>query len=411
MENNNYEITTTNKNKIVLNNDSEKKETITTNNKGEIYDSRNTAIVPSDGNKLKPRNESKSGLLVINKQELNSDYVKDRIREEKEAKIDFNKAERIPVSNNIFFNPIFYTTVCGLISAVIAWGCVEPYVLIDGNRESTAALTIMVVFLNVLLCTTISGIDGLMSGNLLKMLKNGAIGLGCGLLWGFIGGRFLANLVMAIIFILMRSLFPYMLSGSLSITDYIFHMIARSPAWAFMGMGIGAIPGIANSSSKMIFNGIIGGILGGFIGGFLFDPISYITHSMNIGAGLSRGIGFACLAISTSFFVGLVENMAKDVWITMKSGPLRGKQFVIYHNPTFIGSSPKSDIYIFKDPDVMPTHAKIIKKGSKYEISEGSLGSDIYVNSEKINGSKILEANDTIIVGQSILEFQQREKR
>ena len=432
MENNNYEIATKDQNKIVINKGSENNVAMMPNNKeeissrgntamtpgnrGEIYNGNNTAMMPSDGTAMMPQDESNSGLLVIKKQDLNSDYVKNRIREEKEAKIDFNQAERIPVSNNIFLNPIFYTAVCGLFSALIVWACVEPFVLTQNGKESTTALHIMVISLNMLLCGAISGLDGLMSGNFLKMFKNGGIGLACGLVWGIVGGRFLANVIMGLITILLALLFPTMINNNcgqeIPLSAYPFSMIARAPAWAFMGLGVGAIPGIANSSTKMTINGLIGGMLGGFLGGFLFDPISYITHTdATTGAGLSRCIGFATLGMLTGFFVGLVENMAKDVWVTMKSGPLRGKQFVIYHNPTLIGSSPKSDIYIFKDPNVMPTHAKITKKGSKYEISEGNLGSDIYVNSVKINGSKILEPNDTIIVGQSILEFQQKEKR
>jgi pSer/pThr/pTyr-binding forkhead associated (FHA) protein len=75
-----------------------------------------------------------------------------------------------------------------------------------------------------------------------------------------------------------------------------------------------------------------------------------------------------------------------------------------------IGSSPRSDIYIFKDSKVMPTHAKIQKKGNKYEIIDNSKGVGVYVNSKKINESKILEDNDEIILGQSILEFQQKER-
>ena len=359
-------------------------------------------------------------LIVIKKQDLNTEYVKNKIIEEKESKRDLNKAERIPVETNIFLNPIFYTAACGLISAAIVWGCTEPFISTSGiaTNKRTIFLLLMMLGMCTILGSTISALDPLMSGNFKKALKNSAIGFGAGLVWAILGGGIIAGSIMWAIRNLMLAIFPNLIEilrnspdGRYTIPIVIYIMTARAPAWAVMGMGIGAIPGIASLSKKIAFNGIIGGLLGGFLGGFLFDPIIYLTQDLASGASLSRGIGFGVLGLLTGFFVGLVENMAKDVWVTMKSGPLRGKQFVIYHNPTLIGSSPRSDIYIFKDPNVMPTHAKIQKRGSKYEIIDDSRGVGVYVNTEKINGSKILENKDEIILGQSVLEFQQKERR
>ena len=343
-------------------------------------------------------------LIVINKHDLNTDYVKNRINEERESKRDLNKSERIPVQSSLLLNPVFYTAVSGLISAFVGWSLIEPLVF-DGGVKHGGMLGLMVIVVIMFLSASISSIDSLMSGNIIKTFKTAAIGLGVGLLWGF-AGNLIAGTFMLVVQLLIRN---SMAGPATEMTYIVISMMTRAPAWAFLGMGAGAIPGLANSSKKIAFNGMIGGMIGGFIGGFIFDPIGHFVHSET--GAISRGIGFAALSTFIGFFVGLVENMAKDVWVTMNSGPLRGKQFVIYHNPTLIGSSPKSDIYIFKDPNVMPTHAKIQRKGSKYEIIDDSRGVGVYVNSEKINGSKILENNDTIIVGQSILEFQQKERR
>lgn len=352
-------------------------------------------------------------LIVINKQELNTEYVNNRIREERESKKDLNKAERIPVHTNIFLNPIFYTGVCGLIAALIGWGVLEPFVK-DIPKKTDIALSSMVVLITMLSGATISSIDSLVSRNFLKALKTGCIGLGLGLITGIFCSRIISNyiynLLLIIIGKILLALFPELENTNSEIVTTIYYMTSRAPAWAVLGAGIGILPGIANWSKKLFFNGLIGGMIGGFIGGILFDPIVLLTKNIFTGAGLSRGIGFAILGLMIGILVGLVENMAKDVWVTMKSGPLRGKQFVIYHNPTLIGSSPRSDIYIFKDPNVMPTHAKIQRIGSKYEIIDNSNGIGVYINSEKINGSKILENNDEIILGQSVLEFQQKER-
>ena len=349
-----------------------------------------------------------NNLIVINKEELNSEYVKNRIIEEKEAKRDLNQAERIPVQNNILLNPIFYTAFCGLIAAILGWAISEPIV-----SKNHGYLLILPVCIIAFLCSSISSIDSFLSGNFIKGFIKSAIGLGLGLVWGLIG-TFIAGYFISFLRDIVSIAIPPDLKADgqtieLTFKSAVFAMITRAPGWTLIGIGAGIIPGISNFSVKLTINGIIGGMLGGFIGGVIFDPIAFSMG--NTSAVLSRGVGFGALSVCIGFFVGLVENIAKDVWVTMKSGPLRGKQFVIYHNPTLIGSSPRSDIYIFKDPNVMPTHAKIQKKGSKYEIIDNSQDKGVFVNSVRINGSKILEANDTIIVGKSILEFQQKERR
>ena len=350
-------------------------------------------------------------LIVINKQELNSEYVKNRIIEEKESKRDLNKSERIPVQNNILLNPIFYTAMCGLISAILGWGTIEFL----SKTEKDPLMGSLIVVVNMVMGCFISALDSIMSGNIPKALRNGGIGLGSGLITGLVFhylGNILYNLLLFLIALGILSISPELKDKESETISMIVHMSARAPAWALLGAAIGIIPGIANKSKKLMINGVIGGLIGGFLGGFFFDPVSRIAELFaSTEGGLSRGVGFSVLGLMIGAFVGLVENMAKDVWVTMKSGPLRGKQFVIYHNPTLIGSSPRSDIYIFKDPNVMPTHAKIQKKGSKYEIIDDSRGAGVYVNSEKINGSKVLEHNDEIILGQSVLEFQQKERR
>ena len=352
--------------------------------------------------------------IVIDKQELNSAYVNDRVNEEIEAKVDFNKTERIPVKNSILLNPIFYSAVCGLLAAFIGWAIFEPFVPpILGEQEYI--LDLMVIAICLFVGSSLSSIDSLMSGNFKKTLKLAAKGLA------------IASLVSLGVYYIADKTYHLLIKYSVNFFIFLFPILkelkaariihnvlliaSRSPVWSFLGAGIGVVPGITNKSNKLAVNGLVGGLIGGYIGGFLFDPICEIVRNSGTTGGLSRGVGFAILGLMIGVFTGLIENVAKDVWITMKSGPLRGKQFVIYHNPTIIGSSPKSDIYIFKDPNVMPVHAKILKKGTKYEIIDESRGKGVFVNSKKINGSKILEQNDRIIVGQSILEFHLKDKR
>ena len=36
----------------------------------------------------------------------------------------------------------------------------------------------------------------------------------------------------------------------------------------------------------------------------------------------------------------LIENVIKSGWFKVEEGVIAGKQFVLYRNPTYIGSSP-----------------------------------------------------------------------
>ena len=166
-------------------------------------------------------------LIVINKHELNTDYVKNRIKEEKESKKDLNQAERIPVQNNIFLNPIFYTAVCGLLSAFTGWILTEPLV-----AQNNSYLLLLSVTLVMFLCGSISSIDSFLSGNFLKGLKTGAIGLLLGLVWGAIG-----TIICGFVIVFIRNLSTIVIvpdikaDGTLELTlkSAIFCMMGRAP--------------------------------------------------------------------------------------------------------------------------------------------------------------------------------------
>ena len=64
----------------------------------------------------------------------------------------------------------------------------------------------------------------------------------------------------------------------------------------------------------------------------------------------------------------------------MKAGPLAGKQFVVFRNPTVLGSSPKADIYLFKDEAIEPRHALIHDRGGRFEIEDMKTADGTYVN-------------------------------
>ena len=72
-----------------------------------------------------------------------------------------------------------------------------------------------------------------------------------------------------------------------------------------------------------------------------------------------------------------------------------------------IGSSPTCDIYLFKDPAVEPRHAEVKQLGSKFEVHDLKSSQGVFVNGTRVE-SKILEKGDIVVIGESILEFDQK---
>ncbi len=354
--------------------------------------------------------------LSITKYDLNSPYIEERLITEKAARRELTREERTPAKTSFVFNPIFYTAVAGTFGAVIPWVIGEPFVYNTGGTgiggENINVLYYMTVAFPVAVGLCISSVDGLCSGNISKAIRNGGIGLALGLIWGVVG-TFLANKAMEFLTLIGLAFIPGAIMkenpADFNAATIFVHIIARTFAWALLGLGIGIGPGIASSSKKVFYNGIIGGLLGGYLGGLLFDPIyfSLLRVGFDLG-GISRLLGNVLIGTSTGLFVGYFENTGKKAWVVMKTGALRGKQFVIYHDTTVIGSSPRCDIYIFKDPKVEPVHAEIRKFGNKFEIIDKGTTEGIYVNGNKVS-KRVLEKGDNVVIGESLLEFQQKD--
>ncbi|MGC3996282.1 MAG: RING finger protein [Anaeromyxobacter sp.] len=111
------------------------------------------------------------------------------------------------------------------------------------------------------------------------------------------------------------------------------------------------------------------------------------------GGDLSRAVGFTVIGLTTGLMIGVVELLARDAWLKMQAGPLAGKEFVLFKNPTTIGSSPKADIYLFKDAEVEPVHALIHVVGEGYELEDKGGAGRTVVNGRAVR-RKRLEAGD-----------------
>ena len=253
--------------------------------------------------------------------------------------------------------------------------------------------------------------EGLMCRNPLRALISAAVGLAV----GFVGGAvamFAAGIVfsisaaMAVQFVKNPGVMQRPTGMALLIL-----MMGRAVAWAIAAIPAGLGQGIALRDKKVRAERPARRRAGrARSAAWLFDPINMPFVSTRGEAGLSRGVGLTIIGLMVGLFVGMVEQWTKTAWLLMKAGPLAGKQFVIFRNPTVLGSSPKADIYLFKDEAIEPQHALIHNRGGRYEIEDRGTADGTYVNGIPVQ-RQVLQAGDQIVLGKTVLEFSLREVR
>lgn len=214
----------------------------------------------------------------------------------------------------------------------------------------------------------------------------------------------------------------YQLSGAkpddpnLSSGQYFVILIARSLGWALIGGIVGAAQGAGRRSTTIARQGAFGGLLGGFLGGALFQIMSNLFNSTLFG----RLIALVAIGALVGFFVGLVQNLFKQAWIRVVLGKNEGKEYLIAKPMTTIGRSELSDIGLFSDPGIAPTHVAIesLAPQNRHRLrfvggggARGSSFAPPLVNGQPVGGEQWLADGDTIQIGKRTLLFHEKATR
>jgi hypothetical protein len=325
---------------------------------------------------------------------------------------DVPAPEPRPLILRILYSSYFYLSLASGLGAFIAWACLEPFF------EEGVAHDGAIHIVNLLMFPTVAGFiglflgaaEGIMCRNLQRAAICAAVGLGIGF-----GGGLVSIFLAGIIFVVMTSVAmafwkdpqPGKMPTGFAL---LILMMGRAAAWAIASIPAGVGQGIALREKKVFLNGLLGGVLGGLLGGLLFDPISLAFAGPGGNAGVSRAVGFTTIGLMVGLFVGIVEQWTKTAWLLMKAGPLAGKQFILFRNPTVLGSSPKADVYLFKDEAIEPRHAQIHDRGGRFEIEDLDSADGTYVNGIPVQ-RRMLQDGDQIVLGKTVLEFSLREAK
>jgi hypothetical protein len=248
-------------------------------------------------------------------------------------------------------------------------------------------------FLGSLIGLSLAVAESAVNRNVHGVIVNGSIGA----LLGLIGGILVSTFI--------NSLYNAIRGNSVGPPNMGLQIAARTIGWGILGLFIAIAPGIVLRNYKRMAIGIGGGLLGGLAGGLLFDPIGMLTDNVY----LSRFVAVAAIGMFAGLGTGILEDVAKSGWLLVSAGLIAGKQFVLYRNPTTIGSSPQCEVYLFKDADVMPQHALVHVVGSRFELEDLHSATGTFVNGQPIDRVK-LRHGDQIQIGETAFTFQERAR-
>ncbi|HEX4124236.1 MAG TPA: FHA domain-containing protein [Tepidisphaeraceae bacterium] len=187
-------------------------------------------------------------------------------------------------------------------------------------------------------------------------------------------------------------------------TGTVWSYCSDAITWGILGLFLAAAAGVVMRNWKKLWNGMLGGLAGGAIGGLLFQPIGALVGSDSV----SRLVALVAIGVVTALATALVENAAKTGWLRVLTGLIAGKQFILYRNPTYVGSSPDCEIYLFKDRLVGPRHAAIHIVPGGFELENLPLGGQTTVNGRPVNRAR-LRNGDRVAIGGSTFLFQEKQ--
>lgn len=284
------------------------------------------------------------------------------------------------------------------------WAFVEitHFGMWDVTSESGANFTsgALVAALGLFFAVIYTGWEHIQARNLegLKLVALKAAPVGAGL--GFVSG-FIAQVLYTAM--LKNALEDISLGDIGSLQSNASLYLARVLAWGLFGMGMGAASAAAIRSRQKLVNGMIGGAIGGAVGGLVFHWASFNIESQTF----SRLIGLMCVGVGIGLAIGLVETARREAWLHVVAGGMAGKEFILYEIETKVGSSPKCELTLIKEPAVQPFHFVISSPAGGRRTIAAYEGCAVAINGTPIAHHE-LRNGDVIGVGATSIAYSER---
>ncbi len=252
---------------------------------------------------------------------------------------------------------------------------------------------------------------GLFSMNL--AIVGALVGLIIGLFIGVTEGALTRNPVQA----LKSAFFSGLLGAAagaigLLLSEFLFQsvgagLLGRALGWGIFGLLIGLAEGMVGRTQA--WKGMLGGFIGGLIGGTLLE---LTLERFGADAQTGKAVGLLLLGASVGAFISLIAVLLSRAWLEVKSGKLKGTEFILdkFMAKGFpsvaIGSSPLKSEIVLPDPDIAPQHAMLTGDGMSFNLKDMSL-SGTFINNRKIERVQLADGQ-RIRMGNTEMVYHER---
>ena len=180
--------------------------------------------------------------------------------------------------------------------------------------------------------------------------------------------------------------------------------LPRGIAIGVVGLAIGAGLGLASLSWRRALNGAIGGIIGGFVGGVPFR-LHRRRRRMVPAPGRHRPDR------PPNRLDDRPRSRWLDAthWLEIVSGGMAGKQFILYHQETVVGSAADVAITLIKDPATsLPGRPSLRREGPVLSVTALDASYPVLVNGASV-ATQRLNDGDLLQFGSSIVRYRAKE--
>jgi hypothetical protein len=299
---------------------------------------------------------------------------------------------------------IYYCALCGGGGAFAGWVFGRAFT----ESEGVVAQGYKGMWLGVALALALALVDALWNFALrqvlpitLRVLTAVCVGGLAGLFGGLVGQALYSWQPWGACLVFGWTVVGLLIGLSLGVFDLLASLaLGRDPA------------GAIRKTTKTLLGGTIGGIAGGSLSLFLRSTWTGLLQDKPSDLLWSpSALGFVALGGCIGLMIGLAQVLFKEAWLKVEAGFRAGREIILSKNEIIIGRAEACDIGLFGDSSIDKTHARIIRQGNDYFLTDAASTTGTYINEERIYEPRRLYAGDVIRVGRAILRFDERQKK
>ena len=288
---------------------------------------------------------------------------------------------------------IYYCALCGGWAAFVTWAVLAATGL-RGQIPTYLWSMLTGGLLGLLVAAAVGSADALLNAVGSERLLRVVVCMSVGLFGGMVGALF----------------------------GEILHSALHFPVvfgWILVGVCVGASVGVYDllraffhgedlrAAKRKTRNGVYGGCLGGFLGGL---PFGFLLGTSRIPRS-DLAISLVILGLCIGLMIGLAQVFLKEAWLKVAEGFRAGRELLLSKDETTIGRAEECDLGLFGDHTIERLHARILLRENRYLLADADTPSGTYLNDRRITQPTPLNSGDRIRLGNSVIEFGERQRR